>query len=269
VSTPVTPTPSTTADARAKPPYAAVGLLGLVLLTATTLLFAVLIVAMFPDELGFIATPLVVMSVVTLLTWRRDATWVRVLAIIATLALGAMMFWVSFGLVHPTSFFDFVPALMFVLGFVLSLVGNITTVARRRTSRPTTAGEQRLQQVVVALVGIAVVVSGTMHLLGRDAIDPATVPDAIPVAMSDFEFDPATIDASSRSQLLVHNGDTFVHDFTVPELDVAVTISPGSSALVDLPVASGTYVVYCTLHSDTSDPDPSPDDAMVARLTVR
>jgi plastocyanin len=268
VTTPVISATGTT-EVTGRPPLARLGLLGLTLLTATMLLFGGLVALMFPEEAGFILPPLAIIAVVTALVWRKGATWTHVLGAIATLALGLMMFWVAFGLTHPASFFDFVPGVMFVLGVGLSLVGNIGAIVRRKRRGPSSAPEQRVQQVTVGVVAVAVLVSGTMSLLGRDRVDPATVPDAVAVGMSNFEFEPATIDASGGGQLLVHNGDAFMHDFVVPALDIDVDVRPGSSALIDVPDAPGTYVVYCTLHSDTSDPDPDPEHGMVARLTVR
>jgi plastocyanin len=269
MTAPVLPTPSATAEAPPRTPGAAAGLLGLALLTATTVIFGGLIVVMFPEELGFISVPLLIIGAVTLLSWRLDATWPRVVAVLATLGLGAMMFWAAFGLAHPSSFFDFVPAVLFVLGVVLSLGGNGTAIVRRNSPRATPGREHRIQQVAVGIVLLAVAVSGTLAVFGRDAIDPSTAPDATPVGMGDFAFEPTAIEARAGGQLLIHNGDAFVHDFTVPALDLAVTVNPGSSDLLDVPAAPGTYVAYCTLHSDPGDPDPDPEEAMVARLTVR
>jgi hypothetical protein len=48
----------------------------------------------------------------------------------------------------------------------------------------------------------------------------------------------------------------------------ACWVMPGSTVLVALAdVAAGSYLVYCTLHSDTTDPAPS-DDQMTAILVV-
>jgi plastocyanin len=269
VTTPVISEATETTEVVGRPPLATLGLLGLMLLTATLLLFGGLVAVMFPEEAGFILPPLVVVAIVTALVWRKGATWTHVLGVLATLALGLMMFWIAFGIAHPASFFDFVPSVMFVLGVVLSLVGNIGAIARRRHRRPASHTEERVLQVTVGIVALAVVASGTLSLLGRDRVDPTSVPDAIAVGMSNFEFQPSTIEAPAGAQLLVHNGDAFMHDVAVPALDIHADVRPGSSALIDVPTTPGTYVVYCTLHSDTSDPDPDPNDAMVARLTVR
>jgi plastocyanin len=269
VTTPVISGATGTTEVAGRPPLATLGLLGLTLLTATLLVFGALVAFMFPEEAGFILPPLAIVGIVTALVWRKGATWTHVLGVLATLALGAMMFWIAFGLAHPASFFDFVPSVMFVLGVVLSLVGNIGAIARRKHRRPASGTEQRVLQATVGIVVVAVLASGTMSLLGRDQVDPATVPDAIAVGMSNFEFEPLAIEAPAGGQLLVHNGDAFMHDFAIPALDIHADVRPGSRVLIDVPTTPGTYVVYCTLHSDTSDPDPDPDGAMVARLTVR
>jgi plastocyanin len=273
VTTPMTPAGATpVAEERVgrRRPFATMGLLGLVLLLATTLVFAAVILSMFPEELGFVLLPLAVVGVVTLLAWRIDATWVRVLGILATLAFATMFFWVAFGLGHPASVLDFVPAVTFVLGTLLSLVGNIGAIVQRRAPRAMGSGERRTLQATAAVLGLAVVVSGTMALLGRTTVDPQLASDATVVEMRDFAFEPLTMEVDGGGQLLVANRDAFVHDLTVPDLDLEVTVNPRSEVLVDVPAAPGTYVVYCTLHSDTNDPAPELDgDMMVGQLLVR
>jgi hypothetical protein len=46
-------------------------------------------------------------------------------------------------------------------------------------------------------------------------------------------------------------------------------VPAGSDVLVDVPADAGTYVVYCTLHSDVTDPAPDPEEQMVGTLVVR
>jgi plastocyanin len=252
---------------------AGLGRLGLALLSATMLLFLGLVLTTMPEEAGFVVPPALIIVILTLLAWRLDATWVRVLGVIGTLGLAAMMFWVVFGLAHPSSFFDFVPAVTFVLGVALSLIGNVGAIARRKRRGAAPEGHGRgtgrLATAAVAIVVAAVVGSGALALLTRETVDPAIASGATVVDMSGFAFAPTLIEASAGTQLVVHNSDAFVHDFTVPDLDLVTTVLPGSDAVVDLPETPGTYVVYCTLHSDTSDPAPDVESNMVARLTVR
>jgi plastocyanin len=262
----------TRSEERLRPRYARTGLLGLGLITATMAVFTVLVIVRFPEEAGFIVPMLVVAGIATGLVWRFDTTWARVVGAVATVALAVMLFWVAFGLMYPSSFFDFVPAVMFVTGVVLSLFGNIAAIVqRRRQHLDAHAGpsERHLEQVAVGLVVLAVLVSGVLTFVGRSSVDEAAAADAVPVDMDNFEFVPAAIEAGAGQQLLVHNADPFMHDIAVPELGIeAMAVAPGSDVLVDVGTETGTFVVYCTLHSDVSDPSPD-GDQMVASLTVR
>lgn len=261
-----------TAGERARPRHARTGLLGLGLISATMLIFMGLVVTTFPEEAGFIAPFLVGALVATGLVWRFDATWARVVGAVVTLVLAVMMFWVAFGLLHPVAFFDFVPGVMFVLGVGLSLFGNIAAIVQTRRGHLEARAERhwRLEQVTLGVVLLAIVVSGTMSLLGRTSVDAAAAADAVPVEMTGFEFEPAMIEVTGGEQLLVRNSDPFIHDIAVPGLDIdPVNVTPGSEVLVDVPAAPGTYVVYCTLHSNTSEAAPDPEHAMVGSLVVR
>jgi plastocyanin len=261
-----------TAGEQARARHARTGLLGLGLISATMLIFMGLVVTTFPEEAGFIAPFLVAALVATGLVWRFDATWARIVGAVVTLAMAVMMFWIAFGLLHPAAFFDFVPAVMFVGGVGLSLFGNIAAIVQTRRGHLEARADRhwRLEQVTLGVVLVAIVVSGTMTLLGRTSVDAATAADAVPVEMTGFEFEPAVIEVTGGEQLLVRNSDPFMHDIAVPGLDIdPVSVTPGSEVLVDISAESGTYVVYCTLHSNTGDDSPNPEEQMVASLVVR
>lgn len=50
---------------------------------------------------------------------------------------------------------------------------------------------------------------------------------------------------------------------------MAVTVLPGAEEVVEVQAAKpGTYLIYCTLHSDTSADTVDPE-SMMATLTVR
>jgi plastocyanin len=261
-----------TAAERMRPRHARTGLLGLGLITVTLAVFTVLILVTFPEEIGFIAPFLVGALVATGLVWRFDTTWARIVGAVVTLALAVMMFWMVFGLFHPAAFFEFVPSVMFLLGVGLSLFGNVAAIVQKRRGHLEARSDRhwRLEQVVLGVVGLAIVVSGVMTLVGRTSVEPVDAADAVPVEMTNFEFEPALIEVTGGEQLLVRNSDPFMHDIAVPALDVdAVAVTPGSEVLVDIPAAPGTYLVYCTLHSNTDDASPDPEEQMVASLVVR
>jgi plastocyanin len=224
------------------------------------------------DARGFVLTLLAIAVVGTALVWRFDAIWARLLGILACLGVAFLMSFAVFGLLHPASFIEFVAAVTFVLGVPLALVGNILAMVQRRRGNLATAatsGERHVVQAVAGIVALAVVVSGALALIARESVDETLAANATEVEMSGFEFDPEVIEVVSGDQVLVRNRDAFTHDFTVPDLDLEATVGPGNEVLLDVEGAAGTYVVYCTLHSDTGDPEPDPEDNMVASLVVR
>lgn len=260
------------AEGRVRPRYARLGLLGLGLITIALTIFAALVVLRFPDEAAFFLPLWAAAVAATVVVWRFDATWARIVGGVVALGLAVMMFWVAFGLMYPSSFFDFVPAVLFVLGVGLALFGNIAAMMQQRRHHldphagPT---ERRAMQVVIGIVILAVAVSGVLSMLGRTTVDDAQTAGATPLAMTDFSFEPVTVEVAGGGQLLVRNDDPFVHDVAVPAIDLdPVIVSPGSEVLIDVPDARGTYVLYCTLHSDVSDSAPDAEEQMVATLVV-
>ena len=258
---------------RLRPRYARIGLLGLSLISATMLVFTGLVVARLPEEAGFILPMLALALVATGLVWAFDTTWARVVGIVVPLGLAVMMFWIAFGLLHPASFFDFVPAVMFLLGVGLALFGNVAAIVQRRRQHldaRATPTERHVEQAAVSLVVVAVVVSGALSLLARTSVDEAVAADAVEVEMVEFVFEPALIEVTGGAQLHVVNRDPFLHDIAVPDLGIeTVDVPAGSDVLVDVPATPGTYVAYCTLHSNTADTAPDPEEQMVATLVVR
>ena len=203
----------------------------------------------------------------------RFGTWAKVLGLVLTVAAVLAGFWMAFGLAAVASPGDFVPGVLFVLGVVLSLTGGIQAIAGRRSAPVTTAtrGEGRARLVAVVAVGLAVVASTTANLVGRETVDPAVATAATPVTMDALEFTSGEVAVAGGADaaLLVRNQDGFVHDLEIPGAVDAVLVNPGSEVLVDISgLASGSYTFYCTLHSDTSDPDPA-SAGMAGTLVVQ
>jgi plastocyanin len=191
----------------------------------------------------------------------RFGTWATVLGIVLTALAAFAGFWIAFGLAAPASPGDFVPAILFVLGVVLSLAGGVQALVSRRRGRFATAPTEtdtRTRVVAVGLVGLAVVGSSVANLTGRTTVDAADAEGATEVEMVGFEFAEPTVTVAGGegAALLVRNGDGFLHDLTLPDHDLGVTVIPGSEDLLDVSsLAAGSYTFYCTLHSDTAEPD--------------
>ena len=218
---------------------------------------------------------LVIGVVMAVAAWAagRFGTAARVTGLVLTVLAVLAGFWMAFGLLAVGSPADFVPGVLFVLGVVLSLTGGIQSVARRRDAPVVapTAGEGRARLVAVAAVLLAVVASVTVNLTARQTVDAAAAADATPVTMDAMAFaSPEVVVAGGDgAELLVSNRDAFLHDLAIPGEDLAVTVTPGSQALLDVSgLAAGTYTFYCTLHSDTADPDPS-SAGMAGTLVVQ
>jgi plastocyanin len=259
-------------ERRTRPRYARLATLGMGLLTASLVILGAPAFLQIADARGFVLTVLAVAVVGTVLVWRSDALWARLLGILATVGVAMMMFWAAFGLLQPQSFFEFVAGVTFVLGVPLALAGNILAIVHRRRGNleaTATSGERQVMRIVAGAVVLAVVGSSVLALTTRESVDEAVAASAAEVEMRGFEFDPQGIEVVSGDQLVIRNRDAFVHDFVVPDLGIEVVVNPGSSTSLDIDAARGSYVVYCSLHSDTGDPNPDPADSMVALLTVR
>jgi len=274
-ATTAAPGPATAVPAaRPRPVYSRIAVFGLLLLGAAPLLMLITAMASgmsLAEDGPFLALGAAIPLAAAALAW-RFGTWSKILAIAAALVAAAGLFWIAFGLMVPGSFGDFVPGMSFVLGFVLALGGAIAALVQGRRGNVATTATPTERRIVVGaavLLAAAVVVSGVFTALaGRATADVA----GTAVTMSDFAFAEAdyTASAGERTTFVVHNGDGFVHDFAVPDLDVGpVQVLPGADAVIDLPAAEpGTYTVYCTLHSDTATSDPG-QAGMAATLLVR
>lgn len=263
-ATAAAPGPATVAPAvRAHARYSRVAATGLVLVAlAPMLMLAVaLSTGMALGEEGpFLAVAAVVPLIAAALAW-RFGTWSKIVAIVVALLAAGGLFWIAFGLAFPTSFGDFVPAVTFVVGVVLTLGGAGAAIVHRRRGNVAielATGERRIMTGATAVVAVAAVVSGLLSFLAGGA---AAGVSGTAVSMTDFAFGETayTVPAGEEATLVVHNSDGFMHDIVIPDLGVAKTqVLPGADQVVTVPAAeSGTYTVYCSLHSDLSNPDPA------------
>jgi plastocyanin len=220
------------------------------------------------DDGGFFGVTTAIPLIGAFLAWRFGA-WAKIVAIVTGLLTGMALFWTAFGLFAPNSVFDFVPGLLVLPGLVLVIVAGIKAFrAARRGDVVASAegGERRTAAIVLGVVGVLALLSAVLTATGQESVDD-TSDAAFTVVATDFEFDKAAYEASAGDTILVRNKDPFAHTFTVDELDVDVTLSPGSEKLVTLPGTTGEFIAYCEPH--TSDPDDPSEDDMASRLEVR
>lgn len=256
---PATVAPATRAHAR----YSRVAATGLVFLALAPLLMLAVALSTgmaLGEEGPFLTVATVVPLLAAALAW-HFGTWSKVLAIVVALLAVGGLFWVAFGLAFPAAFGDFVPAVSFIVGVVLTVGGAGAAIVQRRRGNVATelaTGERRVLTGATALVAAAAVVSGLLSVVSGGA---AAGVRGTEVSMADFAFAETsyTVPAGEEATLVVHNSDGFVHDIVIPDLGVAkTTVMPGSDQVVEVAAAEpGTYTVYCSLHSDMSNPDPA------------
>lgn len=204
------------------------------------------------EFVGFLIGITLLAMIVTFVVWRFDTLWSRIVGIVGTVVILLTSFWLAFGVFHPFSPIEFVSGLAFFIGVVLSLVGGVMAiVAGRRGKVGQSRGEARIRPVVFGVLGIAAVVSVVGFMATKTTVSDADAAGAVVVDMVEFEFNPEATAVPAGGTVLLTNSDLFVHDFTLDEFDIAVTVGPGSEALVNIPAASpGTYGYICSLHSD-------------------
>ena len=260
-STVAAPMAAEAAPGRARAGYARVAALGLVFIALVPISFIVGILAYggsLAEDGAFFGGVAVIALVGAALVWKLGLVG-RILGLVASVLAGGAIFWSVFGLFAPASIADFVPAVLWLLGILMGIGGSVASLVSGRGGRTrveASPGERRILRVATGIVALAVVFSAVMTFTGRTSVDAAAAAGAVPVGYFDFEFAEETYTATAGEpvKFVVHNGDSFVHDFTVPALDVEpVAINPGSDKLVEFTAPAGTYLMFCSLHSDITD----------------
>ncbi len=250
--------------ARERSAYSTTQVLGLGLL-ATAMIVATILTQLLIDTEESFWPVAAVATVVALVVWRFDGVWARVLGLLGTLAIGASAFFFAFGVFHVFSPLEFIIGLLFVAGFLISLVGGIMTLALggRRDPGPTARG-RRFHLVTLGVLGVASAVSVVGFFLTRTTVTETEAQGASRIEIKNFEFNPDTTSVVSDQSLLLVNKDVFAHDFTLDEYDISVHVGPGGEALVDLSsLQPGTYDYFCSLHTD-----PATGEGMTGQITI-
>jgi plastocyanin len=220
------------------------------------------------DNIAFFVAPIVAAAIGIALVRQRRTGW-RIVAVVLAVLIALMLFWTAFGLATPDSFFDFVPGLLVLPGALLALGAGIASIraGRKDPTRGPSGRERPVMAGLAGVLGVLAALSAVLTVAGKDTVSEEDRQNAdLVVTLSDFEYDRAAYDATAETTVLVRNDDPVVHTFTIDDLDIDVTLTPGSEHLVTLPAELGTYVVYCAPH--TSDTDDPGDDDMAARLTI-
>lgn len=263
----VTATADGIRTSRQRPVYTRIAVLGL--LTMAVGLLIVLIGSRF-SAIGFIGPFMLVVLVAAALAW-RFGTWAKVVAAVIALALLAMNApFIIPSLRYPSAFFDFIPAVMFLVGTLTAAAGGVAAVVKRKDQRgAASAGERRIARAMVVVLAVLAAVSGALALTTRTTVAGADRAGSTAVNLRDFEFSPGELQAQAGEpvKLVVHNSDTAWHTFTITGV-VDETVLPGSEQLVEFtPTESGTLIAYCRPHANPADGFEEGED-MFATIVV-
>lgn len=245
--------------------------LGFAMAALAPLILVISVLAWGMDVEGEIAFFLIVSGIlagIAFLVW-RFGTWSKIVGIVLGLLTALGLFWMIFGLFVPQSVFDFVPGMLFIPGVLLGVGSCIAAiVAKRRGHRSerAEAGEARGIRIAITALVVGALVSGVLTLTGRStAGDVSNV--AATIVSKSFDYRPVSVTVAGGSRILVKNDDPFFHTFTIDELGIDEGFAVGSSLVVEIPQKPGTYIFYCTPHSDAENPDPDEND-MAGRITI-
>ena len=247
--------PTGVATGRETSKYTGVVALGLVLMGAAV----VVIVAAglmagqsMGEEAATFTIAIVAAAVGAIAVW-RFGTVGKIVGLLATLAVISQVFWLVFAMFQPTSFADFSGGVMFLIGVVYSLGWGIAGIVRRnRIETEPTRGETRMVRGALAVVVLAMILSGVLQITSQTSVDASAAAGATPVSQTNLDFSPAAYEvaAGEPSSFLVHNSDAFTHNFVIEELDINELLSPGSERLIEVTAPAGEYKILCTLHPD-------------------
>ena len=192
------------------------------------------------------------------LAWRFGKWLVLVAGIWALLNVALHAASIASALGHVNSFFDFGIALPLTIALIVATVTAFVGFEKLRRGTATIEGAREVRVLLAAVAVVVVslmVVSGVLHLTGRETVSAANKEGAVAVNMEKTEFDPTTVRvrAGEAAKLVVKNSDLGIHTFTIEELAVDVSILGRSETLIELPsAAAGSYRYICTVpgHGD-------------------
>jgi plastocyanin len=265
--------PTTTTNVRVRPVYTRVAVLGLLFVAVAPVLFtaAGLLAGQSLAEEGPFFAVIIVLPLIGVALLLRTGLLGRIAGIVLSLAAAGGMWWTAFGLAAPASFTDFVGGVLVPGGILMGLGGSIAAIVSSRKGRvaaEATRGETRIMMTAVGILALAIVFSGIMTLTGKTTVDAAAAEGATEVGFSSFKFAEASYTVpAGDTKIVVHNSDAFVHDFAIPALGVdPVVVNPGSEKLVEFSAEPGSYIMFCTLHSDITS--TTAEGQMAATLVV-
>jgi len=178
--------------------------------------------------------------------------WPRVAAIwLGLVSLAVLSFSLPFlgeVLIHPESAVDFIPLSLFALGAVLGAAAAIPAFREVGGRSLQSRGPRRIGAAAAGLLVAASTWSGVAFVGVEEATPQA---GDIVVTVEDFAFTPIDVITDPGTvSLAVTNHDNTRHTFTIAELGVDLSLTPGTTQRITFAAEPGTYTFFCNPHPD-------------------
>ncbi len=245
-----------------RPVYAKAAIIGFLIVVPASLLSTIVGIVEENGSLWSSALIALVVSLVMAGLLLKYGRWLYIVAAVLGLAVpivfGPVIF--SYGLSYIDSFWDFTPALLWLVGGLLALVGGTVAFIQHRLGNPRLAAKPSERNVIGGIglvVAALIIVSGILTMTVRDRVSAEEAAGAITLDMKDTQFRPRVLEvrAGQAVRLLVKNSDFTIHTFTMKELDVDFGLGGFSEQIVDMPAIapagrSFTYTCEVPGHED-------------------
>lgn len=178
---------------------------------------------------------------------RRTTRAGVILILVATAVTAYLTWWQVFHLLMPRAFFEFAPALLWLLSTVLGVIAAICALAQGRESTPSGAAR------TLAVGGLVLLFAGgtISAYLRYTYTGAAKGAGDLSVVSPDFSFRPQRLQAEA-GEIVVHyrNSDAATHSFSIDELGVSLFLPGGTQDRVRFRADRGTYTFYCEPHPE-------------------
>lgn len=178
--------------------------------------------------------------------------WPRAAAIwLGFVSLAVFVFSLPFlgeALTHPESAIDFIPLSLFALATVVGAAVAIPAFRETGTGAVLPKGPRTIARASTVLL-LAATAWSVVASVG--VVDATPQEGDIGVTVEDFAFTPVDVNTDPGAiSIAVTNQDNTRHTFTITELGVDLSLSPGTTQRVTFTAEPGTYTFFCSPHPD-------------------
>lgn len=200
---------------------------------------------------GVVARPAIVWSALLtiglLVFGRRRRAGAALLGFVSLVHFATSAAFLTEGLVHPESFWDF------WLAWSIVLTAGLGVLAAAAVWRREDDGSKRARAVSLGIMAL-IVALGIVGGAATIAYDSEAAQDGdIALSARDVLFEPENLIADSGEvAVFVDNADSFRHTFSIDALDVDLEVPGGKATRVEFIAEPGTYEFYCAVpgHED-------------------